>query len=207
MTLACDCDGTLLDSERVFKEVSFAVLADLGLAMPEADYDRQIGLPDAALWASWSRLGMSQAVIDEARRRISAKLGTTEIPLKSGFPDLLLHARDLGHRLVLATSASRRHVDRRVPAAVLALFDRVITAESVTRRKPDPEIYLLARAAFPDQRTVVVEDSPPGVAAAVAAGCPCHLIPDLIACDESVRRCCAGIHASASDLIGRLPGP
>lgn len=207
MTLACDCDGTLLDSERVFKEVCFAALADLGQEMSEADYDRLIGLPDAALWAAWSQRGMPPALIEEVRRHISVKLGATDIPLKSGFPDLLLHARDLGHRLVLATSASRRHVERRVPATVLALFDRVITAESVTRRKPDPEIYLLARAAFPDQRTVVVEDSPPGIAAAVAAGCPCHLIPDLIACDETVRRCCVGIHASASDLIGRLPGP
>ena len=54
-------------------------------------------------------------------------------------------------------------------------FDAVITGEDVKRKKPDPEIYLLAarRLALPPRRCLVVEDAPAGVEAAKAAGMFC----------------------------------
>ncbi len=130
-----------------------------------------------------------------------------EIPLKPGVVDLLDHGRSIGHRLVLATSSSRRHVDRYLPREVVARFDLILTKESVTRRKPDPEIYRQAKASFPDQRLVVLEDSPHGITAAIGAGATCYLIPDLARCDAACRATCAGVVAAARDLIGRLPPP
>ncbi len=46
MTLACDCDGTLLDSERVVKEVFLGILAEIGHPMDGDLYDTFIGSPD-----------------------------------------------------------------------------------------------------------------------------------------------------------------
>jgi len=54
-------------------------------------------------------------------------------------------------------------------------FDLVITREDVTRRKPDPEAYLLAlsRLRLSAKDTIVFEDSSAGLKAATAAGCRC----------------------------------
>ena len=48
----------------------------------------------------------------------------------------------------------------------------MLTREDVEKPKPDPEIYLLAARRFelPPEELLVVEDSPNGVRAAVAAG-------------------------------------
>jgi len=60
-------------------------------------------------------------------------------------------------------------------AAGLDVFDVIVSADDVTRGKPDPEGYLLAleqlgvRAAD----AVAIEDAPPGIAAAKAAGLRC----------------------------------
>lgn len=52
------------------------------------------------------------------------------------------------------------------------LLDLVLTAEEVTRTKPDPEIYLRAadRLGVPPRECLVLEDSVNGVKAALAAG-------------------------------------
>ena len=51
-------------------------------------------------------------------------------------------------------------------------FDVVIGVDQVQHPKPDPEIYLLAaeRLGVPPEECMVIEDSPPGVQAGLAAG-------------------------------------
>ena len=53
-----------------------------------------------------------------------------------------------------------------------SLFGAVVTGSDVTRGKPDPQVFLLAagRLGIPPARCAVVEDAPPGIAAAKAAG-------------------------------------
>ena len=52
------------------------------------------------------------------------------------------------------------------------LLDVVLTREDVQQPKPDPEIYLLAaqKLDVPPQECLVLEDSPTGVQAGLAAG-------------------------------------
>lgn len=76
-------------------------------------------------------------------------------------------------RWAIVTSATFRLVTARLKAAELPVPERIISAESVERGKPDPEPYRrgaeLIHAAPAD--CIVVEDAPSGVAAGVAAGC------------------------------------
>jgi beta-phosphoglucomutase-like phosphatase (HAD superfamily) len=75
--------------------------------------------------------------------------------------------------VAIASSSPARWV---VPAVTrLGIASRVraiVTADDVTRRKPEPDLYLeaLKRLGAPAERSVAIEDSAPGVAAAVAAG-------------------------------------
>jgi sugar-phosphatase len=69
----------------------------------------------------------------------------------------------------------RSEIDMVLRAAGLDVFEVIVSAEDVTRGKPDPEGYLLAlrRLRLPAADAVAIEDSPPGIAAAKAAGLSC----------------------------------
>jgi HAD superfamily hydrolase (TIGR01509 family) len=86
---------------------------------------------------------------------------------------LLRLAKQNGCRTALATNSERAAVLHVLHALDLASsLDLVLTREDVQNPKPDPEIYLLAAQRFEvsPEECIVVEDSPNGVRAAVAAG-------------------------------------
>jgi sugar-phosphatase len=85
--------------------------------------------------------------------------------------------RDLLHSLPpdrwsIVTSCTRRLMEARLVAANLPEPKNVITAESVSRGKPDPEPYRTGAAllGFAPAECIVVEDAPSGVQAGIAAG-------------------------------------
>ena len=98
--------------------------------------------------------------------------------------------RDLWHfhfygktPLALVTGDFRRNVEQdfaRSPRPELfQCFAVVISHDDVARPKPDPQPYQMAAAALgvAPENLLVVEDSPPGVLAAVEAGCRTLILP------------------------------
>ena len=86
---------------------------------------------------------------------------------------LLRVARDYSCKTALATMSYRNealHVLRAL--AIEDSLDEILTREDVQNPKPDPEIYLLAaqKLEVEPQDCLVLEDSPSGVRAGVAAG-------------------------------------
>ena len=82
-------------------------------------------------------------------------------------------AKETGCRTGLATSSSRDMTLHALRALdVERSLDLVLTREDVQNPKPDPEVYLLAaqRFSLSPKECLVIEDSPNGVRAAVAAG-------------------------------------
>lgn len=76
-------------------------------------------------------------------------------------------------RIAIATAGTRAVAAARLAAAEIAEPPVVVTADDITRAKPDPEIFLLAaeRLGVPPGDCLVVEDAPYGVTAGKAAGC------------------------------------
>jgi mannitol-1-/sugar-/sorbitol-6-phosphatase len=72
----------------------------------------------------------------------------------------------------VVTSGRRELASARLGHAGIPVPDSIVCAEDVTQGKPDPEGYLLAatRLGVAPADCVVIEDAPPGVAAAGAAG-------------------------------------
>jgi HAD superfamily hydrolase (TIGR01509 family) len=90
--------------------------------------------------------------------------------------ELVETARSLGCKLGLATASSREAATHVLGAiGLLDAFDFIATDDDVTHNKPDPEIDLLvaSRLGVPPAECVVIEDSPSGVRAALAAGMRC----------------------------------
>ena len=77
------------------------------------------------------------------------------------------------HRRAVVTSGTPPIATARLRAAGFPLPRTLVTADDVTRGKPDPQPYLLAaqRLGVPPDRCLAVEDAPAGIASARAAGC------------------------------------
>jgi HAD superfamily hydrolase (TIGR01509 family) len=102
------------------------------------------------------------------------KLG--QVPLRPGVRRLMGEARAAGVRLAIASTTSPDNVAALLEGAIrdeaLDEFSVIATGDVVPRKKPAPDIYLLAlsRLGITARRAVAFEDSGVGVAAAKAAG-------------------------------------
>ncbi len=111
--------------------------------------------------------GAAEALMALAPRRPSGAASSAESSAESSagswFPV----------RSAIATSCGAGLAAARIGATGLTPPGVVVTADDVTRGKPDPEPYLLAarRIGADPARCLVVEDAPAGITAGRAAGC------------------------------------
>lgn len=127
--------------------------------------------------------------VAEARER-----GLTETVREEGlaaFPgvlDLIHTALDQGEfRLAIATSATRE-LSEAILTATKVPYERMVyvSGSDVTKKKPDPQIFLIAidRLGLPASHCVVFEDAPSGVQAAKAAGARCIAVTNTVPADQ-----------------------
>jgi len=179
-----DMDGLLVDSEPLWFEVERAVMARLGGQWGEADQRALIG---GSLDRTVSRL-LAKAATPASREvvarwlvaEMAALILARGLPLQPGAGPLLAALDAVGVPCALVTASSRAIMDAVLTVTGLS-FDVTVCGEDVRRGKPDPEPYLLAaaRLGVPAAGCVVLEDSPTGIAAARAAGCPVIAVPSV----------------------------
>jgi beta-phosphoglucomutase-like phosphatase (HAD superfamily) len=90
----------------------------------------------------------------------------------------------------VVTSTHRWRTEQKLDRCGIArYFETRVTGDEVRESKPEPEIYLLAarRLDVEPARCVVLEDSVPGVRAALAAGMTPIQVPDLVKPDAASR--------------------
>jgi len=112
------------------------------------------------------------------------------VPHRPGLVALLELARTHGVPRAVATSTRTPLAQRKLEAAgLLGRFDVVCTSSDVAHPKPAADVYLLAaaRLGVPPAQCLVLEDSPTGVRAALAAGMSVVQVPDLLVPDAEVR--------------------
>ena len=163
-----DMDGTLLDSSAVVERVWLT-------------WARRHAIDERALLASLHGVRAEDTVrkfagpsLDIARETEwirQAELADVEgiVPLE-GIVTFISQLEP--HEWAVVTSATLELATVRMNAAKIPIPRVMVTAEEVTRGKPDPEGFLLAaqRLCVPIEECLVFEDSLPGVKAAKAAG-------------------------------------
>jgi beta-phosphoglucomutase len=117
-----------------------------------------------------------QAYVQLRLRTYEEMLADTEMLRDNQWPHnrrLLEEARRMGCKTALATMSHCQQVNRILDILGLSeAFDFVATRDDVVNGKPDPEIYRLVAQELhiPPANCLVIEDSPAGVQAALAAG-------------------------------------
>ena len=103
-----------------------------------------------------------------------------EIPWRPGARELLEECRLSPVPTALVTMSWRRFAAPVVDALPAGSFDTVVVGDDVANGKPHPEPYLLAaeRLGVDPARCLAIEDSPTGVASALAAGCTVLAVPN-----------------------------
>ena len=100
-------------------------------------------------------------------------LEDNELPLRPGIHRIMREINQLDLILGVCTTSNQRSAQA-VTQSMLGdiRFDLVLAGDVVSRKKPDPEIYLLAleKSGLHPDEAIVIEDSQNGVSAAKAAG-------------------------------------
>ena len=110
-----------------------------------------------------------------------------EVPVKPGLYEMLDYLEQHHIKMAVATTTRRELTEQRLKKiGVYDRFEYVLCGDEVTKRKPDPEIYLsvLHKMNTKAENAIVLEDSSVGVEAAYRAGIDCIQVPDLIAPTE-----------------------
>jgi HAD superfamily hydrolase (TIGR01509 family) len=169
-----DCDGVLIDSERIAVRVDAEVLGELGWRLTEAEIiERFMGRSDAYMRGEIeAAIGRPLGPIWEAdvrpryRRAMEAELTPVE-----GVVEALDR---ISTPTCVASSSTHDHLRFALGlTGLLERFDgRIFSALDVENGKPAPDLFLHAAATIgiPPERCAVVEDSRYGVEAARAAG-------------------------------------
>ncbi len=169
-----DCDGVLVDTERIAVRIDVAVLAKLGWPMTEAEViERFMGRSDAEMTAQIeAHLGRPLgASWEEPFRHLYREAFAAELKPVPG----ILEALD-AIAIPTCVASSGTHEKIRYTLGLTGLYDRfasrIFSASEVLRGKPAPDLFLHAagRMGVPPASCAVVEDSPYGVQAARAAG-------------------------------------
>jgi len=169
-----DCDGVLVDSERIAVRTDVQVLAKLGWIMSEAEcIERFVGLSDRSIKAAIEahlRIALADDW-DKEFQSLYRDAFTSELTPVPGIVEAL-------DRITLPTcvASSSSHDKLRFTLGLTGLYERfagrIFSAYDVARGKPAPDLFLHAasRMGVEPAACAVVEDSRYGVQAARAAG-------------------------------------
>ena len=187
-----DMDGLMLDSERAIIGCLAEAARELGHDMPEVLWLSMVGHSEAVC-----RHLLDEAIGEAQRERVLQRshvlyeaVVAAGVPHRPGIIEMLdfLDSRRIPR--AVATSTRRPLALRKLDGAgLLARFDAICTSSDVQHPKPAADVYLLAARSLgvDPRRCLVLEDSPTGVRAALAAGMHPIQIPDLLEPDDAVR--------------------
>ncbi|MFF2029276.1 HAD family hydrolase [Arthrobacter sp. NPDC058192] len=172
-----DCDGVLVDSERLVQDIDMRMIGGLGWNITRQEIlEQHLGRSEDAVMANIARRIGRPVPEDFPQCRRSAYEQDFKDHLKevSGVRQAVQELHGVGHDTCVASSGS--HATMRLTlgkTGLRTLFEgRIFSADEVAHGKPAPDLFLHAaeQMGYRPERCVVVEDSPSGVAAALSAG-------------------------------------
>jgi len=188
-----DLDGLMVDTEPIQFQAFRAMTKEYGIEIPESLMSEFVGYSEVdnikVLQDEHSLPGTLEELVRKRRAHYLALLRTVPISVLPGFWELSREALRRCLKQAVVSSSTRdqvelplhrifeSHPDTSDPHTY---FDAIVCGDDVTHTKPAPDIYLLAaeRLGVPPSECLAFEDTPPGLAAAVAAGMTVIAVPN-----------------------------
>jgi HAD superfamily hydrolase (TIGR01509 family) len=184
-----DMDGTLVDSEPLWLEAEREVMESVGSSWSAQDQLSCLGGPrerTEKIMQEKSNNVKPYGFFGDQLDILMLKKLEKQLQIVPNAIDLINQCRSFGLKIALVTASGgtlMRTVLTHFPAD---FFDITISADDVSKSKPDPEPYLLAadRLNVRIEDCLVVEDSITGVTSGLNSGAEVIGIPHLVAMPE-----------------------
>ncbi|MGE3877272.1 MAG: HAD-IA family hydrolase [Parvibaculaceae bacterium] len=222
--LIFDVDGTLAETEEIHRAAFNAAFkaASLDWHWNRELYARLlkttggkeriarfIAMTEPA-WPSSNAEAIISALHSSKTAIYTEMLANGALGLRPGVFDLIKAASSEGVRLAIATTTSRPNVDMLLRVTLGSpghdCFEVIAAGDSVPRKKPAPDIYLLALSELrlPAHACLAIEDSENGLRAASAASIPTLVVTSTYTRDENFDTAIAVV-SELTDLACPIP--
>ncbi|MBO0472949.1 HAD superfamily hydrolase [Enterococcus sp. DIV0840] len=191
-----DMDGLLFDTELIYYQSSQKIADAMNIPYSKEVYLEFVGVSDEEVQENYHRIykDFGKEKVDEFIQRsyddTYQVFEAGEVPLKEGVLELLDFLDQQEIPRIVASSNVRPAIELLLDGAgIKERFSGIVSAEDVTRAKPDPQIFrkALANLGTKAENTLIFEDSFHGVTAADAAGIPVIMVPDLLAPTDEIK--------------------
>ncbi|WP_104043966.1 HAD family hydrolase [Arthrobacter sp. ZGTC412] len=191
-----DMDGTIVDTEPYWIAAEHALVEAHGGTWSHKQAMQLVGQSLTFSAGILQQAGVDleiRQIIDTLTAEVVASVRKS-VPWRPGARELLENLHLAGVRCALVTMSEGPLAREVVASLPRPYFEVVVTGDTVSQGKPHPEAYLkaveLLRQEDPDlgiHHCVALEDSEPGVAAAVASGVATVAIPHIVPLPEDRR--------------------
>lgn len=189
-------DGLLFDTELIYYQSTQKIADAMSFPYSKELYLEFLGVSDEEVQENYHRIykDFGKEKVNEFINRSYDEtyqvFKSGEVPLKEGVLALLDFLDQQEIPRIVASSNVRPAIELLLEGAgIKERFSGIVSAEDVTRAKPDPEIFqkALANLGTKADSTLIFEDSFHGVTAADAAGIPVIMVPDLLAPTDEIK--------------------
>ena len=167
-----DCDGTIMDTERLYAYAWQTHLKEFGLSIPEDEIKQFVGVDDRIVHSFY----LDQVDLENFDQTMS-KLGSiieNSLDERIIFQDskqVLYQLSQLEHKQACVSASPYGLLSKKLEKFNIdSYFDFVIGGDQVSRNKPYPDIYNRAIEKLGTSYNLVVEDSPTGISSGKASG-------------------------------------
>lgn len=177
LSIAFDCDGTLVDSEPLHNQADVSVLAVYGIKLDPLEHRRRsTGIGRAAMLRIIEKergVTLPHDVQEQIENELQ-RLVTLELQPIPSVVRVLESLSKRGARCAVASNSHEAYIDQALRKCEIREYfgERIASADRVSKLKPAPDLYLLAAELLntPARQCIAVEDSLTGVRSAHAAG-------------------------------------
>ena len=167
-----DCDGTIMDTERLYAYAWQTHLKQFGLSIPEDEIKQFVGVDDRIVHSFYSDQ-VDLENFDQTMHKLGFIIENSldERIIFQDAKQLLYQLSHLEFKQACASASPYNLLSKKLQKfKVDSYFDFIIGGDQVNRNKPYPDIYNKAIGKLGTSYNLVIEDSPTGILSGKASG-------------------------------------
>ena len=178
-----DMDGTIIDSEPIYREVNQEIYEKYGFKLSQEDYDRHMGANLKDIWEDilerhqvkeeFSHYKVEDFMEDHIHESYQGLAEAEDLELMPGVKEWFEFLKDHGYKMIIASSSYAPVIEHVYQRFELDQYmEGYVDGNAIENGKPAPDIFLKAaeKMGVKAEECLVIEDSEHGVNGAQKAG-------------------------------------